>query len=126
MLASKQRFSFFRFFHLEKNDFLKSILKLNSVEELKSLKLDEASSVSVTTTSIGQVQPTSTETSPNIPPPPPPPPMTEQNVTDGAANLPPPPPQPQPPSNPVKEDPRYIKYFKMLKMGVAEEAGKRN
>jgi hypothetical protein len=54
--------------------------------------------------------------------------MTEQNVTDGAANLPPPPPppQPQPPSNPVKEDPRYIKYFKILKMGVAEEAGKRN
>ena len=112
--------------------FLIILFQLNSVEELKSLKLDETTpkqSQSASSTTTTDQAPTS-----SIPPPPPPlpptstlaspqghtePTATAAAVSDTAA----PPPPPQAPSNPVREDPRYIKYFKMLKMGVAEEAG---
>lgn len=97
--------------------------KLDSVEELRCFRPEEATKDQV------QKQAEQDEEIPNEPqlptviietaadvasissPPPPPP-----------SPPPPPPLSPQKPLNPIRDDPRYNKYFKMLKMGVAEEA----
>jgi len=112
--------------------------KLNSVDEIKELKLPDEQEKTTTT---NQGQSSSNVPAPSgpppamdglVPPPPPPPPPLESG---GPPPPPPPPPRPDgsvppeelvaPPaaeetSNPISQDPRYSKYFKMLKMGIAE------
>lgn len=62
---------------------------------------------------------------PGAPPPPPPPPGAPAPPAPPAPpgapappEAPPPPPEPEVPSVKLKEDPRFVKYFKMEKVGV--------
>ncbi|CAF0814536.1 unnamed protein product [Brachionus calyciflorus] len=85
--------------------------KLDSVDELKDMKLDETVS---NTNAIGQVV-TPTQTS------------NQQNeLANQSGNPPPPPPPPEPEIQlvTVSQDPRFMQYFKLLKIGAAEEAVK--
>ena len=99
--------------------------KLNSVEELKNMKPDETNNAPAANTATTEPQTQTATVGAPIPPPPPPMNSSQQATTvPVVAPPPPPPPTPPPPSNPISQDPRYSKYFKMVKMGVAEEAGK--
>ena len=104
--------------------------KLNSVDELKNLKLETTTTASsAPDPSAAQTQNTATLTaagSSSAPPPPPPPPgagaeQPAQAQPQVAVEAPPPPP-PAEPVNTISQDSRYSKYFKMVKLGVAEEA----
>ena len=87
------------------------------MDELRNLKLEDANPQ--TTTAAPTAAPSGdsgAQTAPgSVPPAPPPPPPPQGPGTAAPA----PEPEPQPPAaqaNPVSQDPRYKKYFTMLKM----------
>lgn len=57
-------------------------------------------------------------------PPAPPPPGAPAPPAAESAAPPPPPVEEEKPSNPVSKDPRYMKYFKMVQVGVPEQVVK--
>lgn len=103
--------------------------KLNSVDELKDVKLESTQETSQDTSSNSTQVENQTQSqsggAPVPPPPPPPPPGPSVPQVQDAPAAPPPPPPPvenQEPVMTVSQNPKYKKYFSMLKMGVHEEA----
>ena len=85
--------------------------KLNSVEELKDLKLENTTSATATApVSTEQNVPTSSQSVP------------QAETAAVAAAPPPPPPEPEKPAMTVSQDPRYAGYFRMQRLGVHESA----
>ena len=101
---------------------MESFSQLNSVDELRDLKLENSDHSKQQTP---QDIPIQTSATSSVPPPPPP--LPQQNTSAPQAAVPPPPPPPtvEEPNEPVmtvSQDPRFKKYFTMLKVGVLEEA----
>ena len=90
-------------------------LKLDSVDELKNIKLEASSeqhqaSNQPTTVQNNLVQPVDNNTPSGAPPPPPPPPPPPAMTAN--------PPETQTPVMTVSQDPRYKKYFSMIKVVI--------
>lgn len=95
------------------------------MDELRSMKLEDQKPADIqgTTAQVGGDGSSAPSSAPPggapPPPPPPPPPGASTDPATAAPGPPPPPPPPEPPAAPVptvSQDPRYERYFKMLKM----------
>ncbi|XP_060595148.1 WASH complex subunit 3-like [Ruditapes philippinarum] len=93
--------------------------KISSIPGLENVTAASSSTSGPTPTTSDGAGATAPPPAPSVPTSAEPP--AEQPTGDNA----PPPPQPEPvASNPVSQDPRFVKYFKMVKMGVPESAVK--
>ncbi|KAL5010148.1 hypothetical protein ScPMuIL_012453 [Solemya velum] len=90
--------------------------KLSSIPGLENVTVATTASTDTESTSVTSTSTTTTVTTSQ------PQPQPTQVTTDSQAPPPPLPPEPEPAHNPVSKDPSYIRFFKMLQVGVPPPA----